>query len=621
MCVSCFLVFTLVRPITSLLSRKREDITDDENTVTKRETSSTFSLTDNESKLDPPRDKGKDREREVTEELPSAMQSMALDAIFETEASSTDETEFVSETEIIDKLENLHSFDLDNVDGEVREHVLLSPELDGKATTCLPSSLNAAHHPLYSSPNSTTTNIDNGNTRKGFSDGMATTRKGPPNPISEPDRRAIPVYLRDYAKYFPAEFSSNHIGFPNLYEETNVSGSESISDGDEKERKTSVSHSSWWSWGSENASESDNSRKQEMTTGKALPRRQRPSTSVPTSDTPAVKEAEIKTDGAEKRSDFRRDTAGGSTDGVSHSELETPRRSRLSDLQKIIYRSRDDKYEEEPDRKEGKEGKDRDKKELIQTQVIPILDSFVDSIISADSSLPYIARSICSETARLILDNFPKSTEEEILKIVGTIIYFKILDPILVNPVSLGIHYPNSVREQKKLVKISKILKGMWGYVMILTLVGLFRFEIFPSRSQLSMFNPWIRKNREKMMEYFFDTIICDLTPAEKVLGISAYTKYYFDFQPTLFVGLYNISLVHRLLLAHGDKLIEGGESESDGEKVEKSKEREKETERREREEGVGGHKAMAGILELLKTMPVHSVAKEGCMLSAFSYD
>lgn len=89
-------------------------------------------------------------------------------------------------------------------------------------------------------------------------------------------------------------------------------------------------------------------------------------------------------------------------------------------------------------------------------------------------------------------------------------------------------------------------------------------------------------------MEYFFDTIICDLTPVEKVYGVNEYTKYYFDFHPTLFVGFYNIGLIHRLVVLHGDSLVEDDSEE--------------------------GHKAMCGILELLKNMPVYSVAKEDCV-------
>lgn len=75
-------------------------------------------------------------------------------------------------------------------------------------------------------------------------------------------------------------------------------------------------------------------------------------------------------------------------------------------------------------------------------------------------------------------------------------------------------------------------------------------------------------------------------------------------------MGLYNISLVHRLLLTHADHLIEEDQPEAQ----EKGKDKEAASEKGEREkEKERGHTAMASILKVLREMPIHSLSKDDC--------
>lgn len=336
----------------------------------------------------------------LLEEVPSAMQSMGLDAISETEASSTDEAEFISETEIIDKLEHV-AYDVDNPD-----------EYFGVDNPFGTTDYFKGKHPLSISPVTSPANTETWESAKNT-------------------RRGIPVYLRDYSS-FKAEPEDNNLNTSALMKSPKKSekgkareapcecrsGSEDEGEeeeGEEREKKTSYSHSSWWSWGSDNASDSDtntNNLIQKNSTGY-------------------------------RKGSGRSSFCSFPSQSSEHTNSKSKKSPRIGTTAEKFSKP-----------------ETHNKIELIQSQVIPILDMFVDSIISADSSLPFLVRSICSETCKLMLETFPKTTEEEILKIVGCMIYFKFLDPILVNPISLGIHYPSGAREQKKLIKISKILKG-----------------------------------------------------------------------------------------------------------------------------------------------------------------
>lgn len=56
------------------------------------------------------------------------------------------------------------------------------------------------------------------------------------------------------------------------------------------------------------------------------------------------------------------------------------------------------------------------------------------SIVSSAASLPYALRSICHELHVTLRERFPDEAEDDLIKVLGNLLYYRYMNPALVAP-------------------------------------------------------------------------------------------------------------------------------------------------------------------------------------------
>jgi len=178
--------------------------------------------------------------------------------------------------------------------------------------------------------------------------------------------------------------------------------------------------------------------------------------------------------------------------------------------------------------------------EKTTTQMKHVLQLFIDAMMGSISELPYGLRYICSQIYKLLLKKFPKVKEEQLWKVIGFYVYFKFLNPVIVNPAEFGIgtSSPISMKTTTNLVTVSKVLQT------------LFDLRLFPADSPLAILNSWMSKKRLEIVQQYFTELI-DVPNPEEYLRMSRYTELYSKTKPIIIIRLREVVVTHKLVKEH----------------------------------------------------------------------
>jgi len=161
-------------------------------------------------------------------------------------------------------------------------------------------------------------------------------------------------------------------------------------------------------------------------------------------------------------------------------------------------------------------------------------------MVKTISEVPYGLRYICSQIYKLLLKKFPKVKEEQLWKVIGFYVYFKFLNPVIVNPAEFGIgtSSPISMKTTTNLVQVSKVLQT------------LFDLRLFPADNPLSILNNWMSKKRLEIVQQYFTELI-DVPNPEEYLRMSRYTELYSKTKPVIIIRLREVFVTHKLVKEH----------------------------------------------------------------------
>ncbi|XP_027719205.1 ras GTPase-activating-like protein IQGAP2 [Vombatus ursinus] len=176
-----------------------------------------------------------------------------------------------------------------------------------------------------------------------------------------------------------------------------------------------------------------------------------------------------------------------------------------------------------------------------------VTDKVLDSIFSSLDLLPYGMRYIAKVLKNSLHKKFPDATEDELLKIIGNLLYYRYMNPAIVAPDGFDIIdmtaggqiHPD---QRRNLGSVAKVLQHAASNKM---------FE--GENDHLSSMNSYLSETYEKFRNFFQEA--CNVPEPEDKFNIDEYTDMVTVSKPIIYISIEEIINTHSLLLEHQDAI------------------------------------------------------------------
>ncbi|XP_068032499.1 ras GTPase-activating-like protein IQGAP2 isoform X3 [Anomalospiza imberbis] len=176
-----------------------------------------------------------------------------------------------------------------------------------------------------------------------------------------------------------------------------------------------------------------------------------------------------------------------------------------------------------------------------------VTDKVLTSIFSSLNIMPYGMRYIAKVLKSSLHEKFPDATEDELLKIVGNLLYYRYMNPAIVAPdgfdiidITAGgqIH-----RDQRRnLGCVAKVLQHAASN------------KLFEGENEhLSSMNTYLSQTYQKFRNFF--QAACDVPEPEEKFNIDEYSDMVTLSKPVIYISIEEIINTHSLLLEHQDAI------------------------------------------------------------------
>jgi len=172
---------------------------------------------------------------------------------------------------------------------------------------------------------------------------------------------------------------------------------------------------------------------------------------------------------------------------------------------------------------------------------------FLQRICDSKSLIPYGFLYIARTLERTLLEVFPGTPEKDVLKVVGHLVYYQLINSAIVAPdafdiVTLPADRNLSNEQRRNLASIAKILQFAASK------------KGFGEESQhLVCLNPFIVECHERFKEFFRDC--CDVEDLEEHFSVDPYSEAKMRTEPLVYMTLQEIIDTHNLLLQYEDQI------------------------------------------------------------------
>ncbi|XP_062516827.1 ras GTPase-activating-like protein IQGAP2 isoform X2 [Corticium candelabrum] len=172
-----------------------------------------------------------------------------------------------------------------------------------------------------------------------------------------------------------------------------------------------------------------------------------------------------------------------------------------------------------------------------------VVTKFLNSILQSVSKIPYGMRYVAMQLRLALAEKFPDASEDEILKVVGNLIYYRYMNPAIVAPdafdiVSLSADKGLTPDQRRNLGSIAKVLQYAAAN-------KLFEGE----NAALVAINPYIQEAFVKFKSFFLRASTVE--DAEIHFSIDEYTDVVTLTKPTIYISVKEMISTHSLLLEH----------------------------------------------------------------------
>uniref|UniRef100_A0A8C0RVS7 IQ motif containing GTPase activating protein 2 n=1 Tax=Canis lupus familiaris TaxID=9615 RepID=A0A8C0RVS7_CANLF len=176
-----------------------------------------------------------------------------------------------------------------------------------------------------------------------------------------------------------------------------------------------------------------------------------------------------------------------------------------------------------------------------------VTDKVLNSIISSLDLLPYGLRYIAKVLKNSIREKFPDATEDELLKIVGNLLYYRYMNPAIVAPdgfdiIDMTAGGQINPDQRRNLGSVAKVLQHAASN------------KLFEGENEhLSSMNNYLSETYHEFRKYFKEA--CNVPEPEEKFNMDKYTDVVTVSKPVIYISIEEIISTHSLLLEHQDAI------------------------------------------------------------------
>ncbi|XP_058131068.1 ras GTPase-activating-like protein IQGAP2 isoform X2 [Dasypus novemcinctus] len=176
-----------------------------------------------------------------------------------------------------------------------------------------------------------------------------------------------------------------------------------------------------------------------------------------------------------------------------------------------------------------------------------VTDKVLNSIISSLDLLPYGLRYIAKVLKNSIHEKFPDATEDELLKIVGNLLYYRYMNPAIVAPdgfdiIDMTAGGQINSDQRRNLGSVAKVLQHAASN------------KLFEGENEhLSSMNNYLSETYQEFRKYFKEA--CNVPEPEEKFNMDKYTDVVTVSKPVIYISIEEIISTHSLLLEHKDAI------------------------------------------------------------------
>ncbi|NXV08024.1 IQGA1 protein, partial [Cettia cetti] len=176
-----------------------------------------------------------------------------------------------------------------------------------------------------------------------------------------------------------------------------------------------------------------------------------------------------------------------------------------------------------------------------------VTDKFLSAIISSVDKIPYGMRFIAKVLKDSLHDKFPDAAEDELLKIVGNLLYYRYMNPAIVAPdafdiIDLSAGGQLTTDQRRNLGSIAKMLQHAASNKMFMG-----------DNAHLSIINEYLLQSYQKFRRFF--QAACEVPELQDKFNIDEYSDLVTLTKPVIYISIGEIINTHTLLLDHQDAI------------------------------------------------------------------
>ncbi|OPJ70224.1 ras GTPase-activating-like protein IQGAP1 [Patagioenas fasciata monilis] len=176
-----------------------------------------------------------------------------------------------------------------------------------------------------------------------------------------------------------------------------------------------------------------------------------------------------------------------------------------------------------------------------------VTDKFLSAIVSSVDKIPYGMRFIAKVLKDSLHEKFPDAGEDELLKIVGNLLYYRYMNPAIVAPdafdiIDLSAGGQLTTDQRRNLGSIAKMLQHAASNKMFMG-----------DNAHLSIINEYLSHSYQKFRRFF--QAACEVPELQDKFNIDEYSDLVTLTKPVIYISIGEIINTHTLLLDHQDAI------------------------------------------------------------------
>ncbi|TRY65856.1 hypothetical protein DNTS_018018 [Danionella cerebrum] len=176
-----------------------------------------------------------------------------------------------------------------------------------------------------------------------------------------------------------------------------------------------------------------------------------------------------------------------------------------------------------------------------------VTDKFLSAIIVSLDKIPYGMRFIAKTLKNTLTEKFPDATEDELLKIVGNLLYYRYMNPAIVAPdafdiIDMSAGGQLTTEQRRNLGSIAKMLQHAASNKMFLG-----------DNAHLNPINEYLSSSYQKFRRFFLSA--CEVPSLEEKFNVDQYSDLVTLTKPVIYISIGEMINTHTLLLDHQDAI------------------------------------------------------------------